>query len=152
MANENEMKIVEWTEPRPEKHCNFRALPLDYPAVISQIKREVLIEISSYPGNGVFSEQKSRFDLLPDNEVERLLSRVTSEAQQRGLLQPDYCEDGLGITQTMLAIVFFPQARQKLIGILQQSARNGLELVKQANSLLEQTKRSILTIIGNELR
>ncbi|NLJ80826.1 MAG: hypothetical protein GX335_07370 [Firmicutes bacterium] len=157
--DEEQVKLAEQTEGGPETEPRFRPLPYDYPAVIRQIKREILIEISGYSQNGVLPaqnrvhdvyKQSKRLDLLEDVEIEKLLSQIMWEARRRGLLQPNH-RNGSGLTQTLLTLLFFPQARLRLLRILEQSALSGLKLVEQANSLFEQTKGSILSTLMDEL-
>lgn len=129
----------------------------DYRGVISQIKREILVEISSYPENGFWPKPTSlrerhreelNLNSLPDGELQWLLAQTMQAARQRGILKRD-CPTPLtaqtgGMTQTLVAVLLFPAARQRLLRILEQTVLGGLELVDQAKS-------RIMSMMGDEL-
>lgn len=115
----------------------------DYRAVISQIKREVLVEISGHSNGSV-----SALNSIPDAKLTSLLTQTRLEAKRRGLLD-DYAprtrpRTTMNLSQTLLAVLLFPAARKRLERILTQTALGGLEL-------LEKAKDNIATMMEDEL-
>lgn len=137
----------------------------DYRAVISQIKRDIMIEITnqgrpdrwSTASPGYFADADPiGFNNLSNKELEALLIYALTEARQRGLAAPPYRErqsrlPPMGIGQALLAALLLPSVRQKMEQILFQTAVDGIDLVRQAGSLLEKTTIDIQTMFAGGL-
>lgn len=138
------MPLVEQQMPHlHEKAAYFDPDMRDYRAVISQIKQEILVEISGQ-ANGSLAALSN----VPDAKLKSLLNQMRLEAQRRGLLE-DYDSGtrpraAMSVSQTLLAVLLFPAARRKLERILAQTALGGLEL-------LEKTKDNIALMMEDEL-
>ncbi len=137
---------------------------VDFDEVISQIKREVLIEISSFSQSGArqrsYVDRQIRwnsgtaaadFDNLPDDEFKRLFNQTMREARLRGLVSQERGFGEANLAQSLLAVLLFPASRRRLANILRQTALEGLDLVEQANTLMAKAKTNIVNMIGDEL-
>ncbi len=142
MIREQHMPLVEERSARIE-----RAAPLnqggDYRAVISQIKQEILVEISGRP-----SQTSPTLHSVPDAKLKSLLEQVQLEAGRRGLTENYYDKPeppgAVNVSQMLLAVLLFPSARKRLERILAQTALGGLEL-------LEKAKDNIAVMMRDEL-
>ncbi len=130
----------------------------DYRAVISQIKKEVLIEISGYSSTKpstytyVDEQQGWSIDSLSYDDLQKLLTLVMNEADKRGLLNQHnnpLKEYPTGSSPSLLALLLHPPSRKKYENLIRQTAVDGFKLLEQANHFLRETKSNILNIIGD---
>ncbi len=142
MIREQHMPLVEQRAPRIERGAPSNREG-DYRAVISQIKQEILVEISGRP-----NQTSPTLHSVPDAKLKSLLEQVQREASRRGLAENYYGKPeplgGVNVFQMLLAVLLFPSARKKLERILAQTALGGLEL-------LEKAKDNIAIMMRDEL-
>ncbi len=85
MIREQHMPLVEERSARIERAAPLNQGGGDYRAVISQIKQEILVEISGRP-----SQTSPTLHSVPDAKLKSLLEQVQLEAGRRGLTENYY--------------------------------------------------------------
>ena len=146
-----------------EVNVAYSPLTHDYRAVISQIKREILIEISGHPHHRPVSLPQVKPEIgigsyglcsLSDAELKEMLAMVAEESSRRGLLEKNSGRlpkgmGEMGASHTLLAALLFPPVRQRMEEILCQTAMDGLGIVRQVGSLLEKAAQDITTMMDS---